>query len=138
METKNSSDENTVVISHSSPTPPRIETVQVSAPSSRTPVQTVIDFEGNVTRVRTHRLIGGRCSKNCLAFFFHTIALSILLVVGLVMAIISGFGSVPFGYWSSLFTFAVGGFLPNPKIKKADINVNGGAYRTRTTERTDS
>ncbi len=121
METKNSSDENTVAISHSSPAEPP----PTNAPNTRTPVQTVIDFEGNVTRVRTHTLIGGRCSKNCLAFFFHTIALAVLLIVGLVMAIISGFGSVAFGYWSSLFTFAVGGFLPNPKIKKADVNGGG-------------
>ena len=125
MEMKNSSDENTVAISHSSPTPPRAEMAQNDT-KQRTPVQTVIDFEGNVTRVRTNTLIGGRCSKNCIGFFAHAVALAIMLIVGLTMAIISGFGSVAFGYWSSLFTFAVGGFLPNPKIKKADVVIDGG------------
>lgn len=126
METKNSSDENTVAMSHSSPMPPREEAEQKDTKHPRTPVQTVIDFEGNVTRVRTNTLIGGRCSKNCIGFFAHAVALAVMLIVGLTMAIISGFGSASFGYWSSLFTFAVGGFLPNPKIKKADVVIDGG------------
>ncbi len=87
----------------------------------RTPTETVIDFDGNVTRLRTHKLIGGRTSRSCVTFTIHSTILASLVVLGAVMSVIAWFGnnSSGLGIWMSLLTFAVGAFLPAPKIKKA-------------------
>ena len=83
----------------------------------RTPSTAVIDFDNHVTMVRANNIRGGRVTRGCLSFVLHCAALLIVGVVGLVMAIISGWGTSSFNFWISLFTLSVGGFLPNPKIE---------------------
>ena len=39
------------------------------------------------------------------------------MIVGLTMALISGFGTPAFGYWIGLFGVGLGGFIPQPKLK---------------------
>lgn len=83
----------------------------------RTPKETIIDFDGNVRTVRTHHVRGGVCTRGCMAYTVHVFVLTATAIVGMTMAIISGHGTPEFGYWISLFTLAVGGFLPNPRVK---------------------
>jgi hypothetical protein len=54
-----------------------------------------------------------------LSFVLHCAALLTIGLVGLTMAIISGWGTSSFNFWISMFTLAIGGFLPNPKIESS-------------------
>lgn len=70
-----------------------------------------------MTRVRTNKLVRSCVSKNALTFVFHSLALALAMIVGLTMALISGFGTPAFGYWIGLFGVGLGGFIPQPKLK---------------------
>lgn len=88
-------------------------------PRRRTPTETVIDFEGNMHTVRTHKVTqASRCSRQFLTFVVHTTVLVALAVFSIVMMVLEGFGTAAFSFYASLFTLAIGGFLPNPKLKK--------------------
>ncbi len=67
--------------------------------------------------MRANRLYGGRLTRGCVGYLAHCLALLVTLGVGLGMAIYSGYGSAAFPFWISLFTFAVGGFVPAPDLK---------------------
>lgn len=86
----------------------------------RTPSQALVDFDGDVQMVRAHYVKQLCCSRQCLGFSFHCLALLIACIVGLVMMVISSPNSAVFGLWSSLFSFGVAGFLPAPKIKSGN------------------
>lgn len=107
---------------------------QPPPPRQRTPVHTVIDFDGNVTSVRTHKLLGGRTSRSCVSFTMHCVVLSVTAVLGATMAIftalspsLGGPTSPAFSVWVGVFTFAVGAFIPAPKIKKPRPSNASGA-----------
>lgn len=85
-----------------------------------TPTQAVIDFDGNVTRVRAHTLKSAWIGRATVTYVCHVLALLICIVLGITMALVSGFNTVAFGYWMNLFSLGVGGFLPQPKIKDKD------------------
>jgi hypothetical protein len=68
-----------------------------------TPKQTYINFEGEMTQLRTDRIVGGKCSRSCIGFVTHTVVLALAAIVGLVMAILSGYGSDGFAVWLSIF-----------------------------------
>ncbi len=87
----------------------------------RTPTQAIVNFDGEVTTVRANTVRQLCCSKECVSFSMHCVALLIALIVGLVMMVIRGSGSPEFGLWTAIFSFGVGGFLPNPKLKDAGI-----------------
>jgi hypothetical protein len=52
------------------------------------------------------------------------------MTAGLVMMIVTGLSSPTFSVWSSLFAIGLGGFLPEPKVKKDDdtTGVTRAAY----------
>jgi hypothetical protein len=87
----------------------------------KTPSTAIIDFDNQLRVVRARHIRGGRISRSCVTFVFHCVALALVGTVGLVMAIIAGWGSESFNFWISLFTLAVGGFLPNPKLDDAPL-----------------
>lgn len=97
-------------------TPPDV----VRPPLQHTPTQAVIDFDGNVTRVRAHTLQSAWIGRPTVTYMCHVLALLICIVLGITMALISGFNTVGFGYWMNLFSLGVGGFLPQPKVKDKD------------------
>lgn len=79
---------------------------------------TLVDFDGNVQNVRAHSVRGGRMTRSCLTFLIHVLVLVSVAILGATMAIIHGYGNEGFAFWISLFTFAIGNFVPEPKIKK--------------------
>lgn len=91
----------------------------------RTPSHAIVDFDGNIQVVRAQHLVRPRCGRQSLAFWAHTLALMMAAISGLVMMIVRGTSSVEFGFWSGIFSFGVGGFLPNPKLK--NDQPSGGA-----------
>lgn len=80
-------------------------------------MQGLVDFDGNVQLVRANSIRSLCCGRSCLTFVFHSAALILLIVVGLVMMILRGSDSPEFGLWSGMLSMGVGGFLPAPKIK---------------------
>ncbi len=97
-------------------------------PTQRTPTTALVDFDGEVTRVRAHNVRGGRVSRQCIGFSVHVGVLLVVAVVALTMMIIEHFGNNAFFFWSSLLTFAIGAILPAPKLQK-----NRDATATATT-----
>lgn len=85
--------------------------------TQRTPTQTFIDFDGNVTHVRTHTLIRSCLNRAVVTYLCHVFALAAACVLGITMALLAGFDTPAFGYWMSLFSLGLGGFLPQPKMK---------------------
>ena len=73
--------------------------------------------------MRSDDVRGGCFTRSCVNFTTHVAILVIAAVVGLVMAIVTGFGSTAFTFWISLFTFAIGGFVPNPTLRQDDDDV---------------
>lgn len=90
--------------------------------AQRTPTEAVIDFDGNIRRVRANHIRGGRCTRSCLGFSVHVAVLSIAALVGLSMAIVMRDDTEQFHLWLGLFTLALGAFLPSPKLKKPDVH----------------
>jgi len=89
-----------------------------NASGPRTPKQTYINFEGDMTQLRTDQIVGGKLTRSCTGFLIHIIVLAVAAIVGLVQAIRIGYGQPEFAIWMSLFNLAVGGMLPNPSLKK--------------------
>lgn len=88
-------------------------------PIQRTPTTALVDFDGEVTRVRANTVRGGRCSRQCIGFSVHVGVLLVVAIVSLVMMIVEHFGDSAFFFWSSLLTFAIGAILPAPKLQKS-------------------
>lgn len=84
---------------------------------NRTPTLGFVDFDGTVKTVRARSIQRIMCGRSCLTFAFHSSALLLLIVVGLVMMILRGSASPDFGLWSGMLSLGVGGFLPQPKLK---------------------
>lgn len=70
-----------------------------------------------MTTFRANTITRLCCTKECVGFSMHCVALLIATIVGLVMMVIRSSGSPEFGLWTAIFSFGVGGFLPNPKLK---------------------
>ncbi len=87
-------------------------------PTQRTPTTALVDFDGEVTRVRANNVRGGRVSRQCIGFSVHVGVLLVVALVALTMMIIEHFGNNAFFFWSSLLTFAIGAILPAPKLQK--------------------
>jgi len=83
-----------------------------------TPKQTYIDFEGKMTQLRTDKIVGGKLTRSCITFVVHALVLGIAAAVGLVMAVLTGYGNPGFSVWFGIFSFAIGGALPGPKLTK--------------------
>ncbi len=120
---RSSSDHNTIpTFDNSSPAEESL-TVGRRTPSpperrQRTPTETVIDFDGNVTRLRTNKLHRSAVTRSCVSYLVHVVILAATAATGLTMAIISGYGSPAFAFWCSFFSFAIGAFIPSPKLKR--------------------
>ena len=98
-------------------------------PTQHTPTTALVDFDGEITRVRANSVRGGRVSRQCIGFSVHVGVLLVVAIVALTMMIVEHFGNNAFFFWSSLLTFAIGAILPAPKLQKRDAT----ATTTNTT-----
>lgn len=84
----------------------------------RTPVEAIVDFDGEIHAVRAHKLHLRWVTKPCLTFCVHSMVLAGVMTFGIVMMMLTDYSSPLFNVWYGLFTLGVGGFLPNPQWKK--------------------
>ena len=86
-----------------------------------TPKIVMVDpFDGETRVVKAHSVQKLRLTRSLLTFMLHSVVLLLVAIAGLTMAIIRGYGTPEFSFWISMFTLAVGGFIPEPKVKKED------------------
>ena len=84
-----------------------------------TPSTAIVDFDGDITTVRAHHVRLCVPSRQCMTFCVQTIAIGVLFIVSLTMLIVTPPTDVVFNVWLSLFSVAIGVFIPSPDY--ADI-----------------
>ena len=89
----------------------------------RTPTEAIVNFDGEIQTVRANEVTFTNrcCNRQALSFWTHVLILSVAFLVSLVLMIVfSVFGDVnspKFTFWTGIFTFSVGAFLPSPNYK---------------------
>lgn len=99
-----------------------------------TPTRAVINFDGEITRVRAHTVQKRVLTRQCIGFSVHVALLAVVGITSLIMMItIRDVKNPAFFFWNSLLTFSVGAILPAPSLKKTNGG-GGSALATSTSE----